>query len=1801
MFQKNIGKLATITGKGASIDKSYKKAGDGALKLDNPLLEADKNGRAGDSAYLTIEGEDGDNLLSGRTQLTFSFWYKTMDNKAAWAFSASKNNEKNEYPKEHYIGFILENNAADFQRWNNSDGRQPTIKVSNITNNSWNYITIVMDETSSQVYLNGEKKGFLDNQPKLTDILTATSKLYFGAANWGNVPGEFYGGWIDEFDIYEGVLTEAQAKAQYDAFFESVTVNFKCGDTVLETRTEKWYNEEDTYTYVLQDADKELFIGNDVYLRTSEQTLTTDKNTKEINVLYEKATVNAVTGTYTADTRVGIAPKNLPTEVSLSLNGTDAIIKAPVTWNVPEAAYASVGTYKIKGQVLGIEATLTLTVKVRDDYLLADYSFDDDDMADAVNSGHHGVKKGTDADSITIEEGLKGNALKLPGGAKGTAYVELSDDLLKIDGGTAKDITISLFTKRETSDWSWPMALLSSSTSNYLAFINRGDGAADFRAESNCDGGSVQAQYNGDSNDYEWNHFAIVADSTNHKLTLYKNGKKMAEGVDEKGKFDVSKLATAAAKNELGHSPYNDGDYAGYIDEFKVYNVLLEAEEIQSICDETLYEEQIAKTKEALEITYADGEDKDNVLTNLTLPTTGAGIGTTVEWTTDTETVVRADGTVMRPSKLVGDKTVNLTATIRAKGYNKTGTKVFTIKVKCLEGISFEALKQGIKDAETLYARVESENIYKESCLKELQDAITAAKLVAAKEEEADSDVTEAEVDAAAAAIREAVKKEIELKSLEELDQTTLLARYPLTNDAKNVVRDTRHGTAGEKISFSREMGATFSGGSPFSSAIKLPADEFTIARRMTFSFWAYDQGNHKSNAFGLGSGDVFSENVPEGKAQAHLFYVNTNDNGNLLVGMRTKYWNSGINVTTPKAPDNTWQHIVCVLDGQMLTLYINGEEKLTQDMGAQLTDMWNADPNTRHIYIGNCAYAANNDNDYLGSIKDFRIYNTALAPEQVAEIKGYMDGLSMEYAKSDLLAAMGSHLVNGKNHVNITTNQITLVSTGVQGETITWKSSDNATINEETGAVTFGDDTKAVILTATIKLADETVGTVEFECLVGRPSENVNARALRALLEEADKLKETDYIPAAWAEYIVVHERALSVVDFAQNQAEVDKMVEELKSAMATLEEARRGDKTELLSVIQQANLLKDSTALPYPQAARDALQMAINRARAVNTNTSATQAMVDDAVAALNQAIKDFEATVPEEERPAGTEEKTGLASKIAEAEALMDETKYTEVAIAEFNNVLEAVKAVAAKDDLTKGEVAKALQDLETASNTLKDTASPASSADKTKLTDKIDEAAAADTSQYSQVSVAAYREALDALRAVVAQENVTKGEINQALADLEDVIAALEATADPAGTEEKNELNAKIVEAAKKDLTNYPKSAVDKYNATLASLREVAMKVGVTKGEIAQALADLDAAVAELEKSSGTPDTEAKEQAKTELTNFINANKPDGTQADYTEESWNVYQKALSDANAILENNDATAEQIKAVKDALERAFIALKKVPGTQDTEAKEQAKKELANFINTKKPDGAQADYTEESWSAYQKALDDANAILKNDNATAAQMKAAKDALERAFGALAKKTVTPPDNTQSVKVSSIKFASKSYQIAAGKKLDLSKEVTIAPKDAANKKLTYSINKKYKKYASVNSKGIVTTKKAGAGKTITVTATAADGSKVSGTVKVKIMKHAVTKITVKKKTLSVKPGKKVTIKASVRTNGKKANKKLTYTSSQTKWATVNSKGVVSAKKAGKGKTVTITVKSTDGTNKSVKVKVKISKK
>jgi VCBS repeat-containing protein len=59
-----------------------------------------------------------------------------------------------------------------------------------------------------------------------------------------------------------------------------------------------------------------------------------------------------------------------------------------------------------------------------------------------------------------------------------------------------------------------------------------------------------------------------------------------------------------------------------------------------------------------------------------------------------------------------------------------------------------------------------------------------------------------------------------------------------------------------------------------------------------------------------------------------------------------------------------------------------------------------------------------------------------------------------------------------------------------------------------------------------------------------------------------------------------------------------------------------------------------------------------------------------------------------------------------------------------------------------------------------------------------------------------------------------------------------------------------------------------------------------------------------------------------------------------------------------------------------------------------------------------------------------------------------------------------------------------------------------------------------------------------------------------------------------------------------------TASKGANTKLKWSSSNTKYATVTSSGKVTAKKGGKGKTVTITAQATDGSGKKKAVKIKI---
>ena len=179
-----------------------------------------------------------------------------------------------------------------------------------------------------------------------------------------------------------------------------------------------------------------------------------------------------------------------------------------------------------------------------------------------------------------------------------------------------------------------------------------------------------------------------------------------------------------------------------------------------------------------------------------------------------------------------------------------------------------------------------------------------------------------------------------------------------------------------------------------------------------------------------------------------------------------------------------------------------------------------------------------------------------------------------------------------------------------------------------------------------------------------------------------------------------------------------------------------------------------------------------------------------------------------------------------------------------------------------------------------------------------------------------------------------------------------------------------------------------------------------------------------------------------------------------------------------------------------------------------------------------------------------------------------------------------------PDIPRINKVKKIYLNGLSTQIAAGKKLKLT--ATILPANATNKKLLWKSSNQ--KVATVTQSGVVILPKKGAGKKATITAMALDGSGVYATWKVTSMTGIVKsiKLTGAKQ---VKAGKNIKIKTQIKTT-KKANKKLKWTSSNIKYATVTASGVVKTKKAGKGKKVKITAMATDGSGKKATITIKM---
>lgn len=169
-----------------------------------------------------------------------------------------------------------------------------------------------------------------------------------------------------------------------------------------------------------------------------------------------------------------------------------------------------------------------------------------------------------------------------------------------------------------------------------------------------------------------------------------------------------------------------------------------------------------------------------------------------------------------------------------------------------------------------------------------------------------------------------------------------------------------------------------------------------------------------------------------------------------------------------------------------------------------------------------------------------------------------------------------------------------------------------------------------------------------------------------------------------------------------------------------------------------------------------------------------------------------------------------------------------------------------------------------------------------------------------------------------------------------------------------------------------------------------------------------------------------------------------------------------------------------------------------------------------------------------------------------------------------------KVTVTQPHLT------SLKFSKKSVSIYKGRTKGL--KVSAGPKDAAD---TLTFSSSDKKIATVDKNGVVRGKKKG---TVTITVKSSNGLKA--TCKVTVKEKHIKKLKFSRKTLTLKKGKKKRLHVTVNPSG--YTDTLKWKTSNRKVATVNSRGMVTAKKKG---TVKITVRSSNGKKATCKIVVK----
>ncbi|WP_278453292.1 alpha-L-fucosidase [Thomasclavelia spiroformis] len=268
------------------------------------------------------------------------------------------------------------------------------------------------------------------------------------------------------------------------------------------------------------------------------------------------------------------------------------------------------------------------------------------------------------------------------------------------------------------------------------------------------------------------------------------------------------------------------------------------------------------------------------------------------------------------------------------------------------------------------------------------------------------------------------------------------------------------------------------------------------------------------------------------------------------------------------------------------------------------------------------------------------------------------------------------------------------------------------------------------------------------------------------------------------------------------------------------------------------------------------------------------------------------------------------------------------------------------------------------------------------DKTALNEKIKEADSLNEANYTADTWKVLQEALTNAKTIAAKEDASQEEIDNAynaltnaIDNLKPVVTDVDKTALKIAIDLANAITDEDLEKVIPAVANEFIAARDEANA-------VYNNASATQEEVNNAFDRLAEAMHMLEFVKGD---------KTALKAFID--KVTGLDSSkYTETTWTAFDKELTEANAVYNDENAMQEEVNNAYSELVTAFLNLR-------LKADKSALQAFVDYVS----DVDSSKYTETTWKMFEAKLNEANVVLKDENATQEQVDSAYNELVKAY------------------------------------------------------------------------------------------------------------------------------------------------------------------------------------------------------